>query len=376
MKKTILLAIALIIGLSADAQLKNAIRKGLNKVTEKISQTTPQSGAGQGTTRTTSGDDDLEALLGEADGTRSSSSNGAEPEINASSSGAEISRALNYWLDQTEQAVAKKDEEWLCSDKAEKAYDLIQMLRQRMADGKPDAYFYDKDKPRYSEVTSKVSALLLSGAPELGKPLSGNEYLVASIKWYISKAENGGPNAKKYMIMKAADMRRRAFESGRYSDTPEVQKVTEQLKAKWATFDEGFKAKHAIDDPSLSYAQIVAAKAQKDQQEQADRQAKIEGAKKSLTPGGLDASLNAQILKVARQRMPETIKVVVENDAWSYKKNGIVIEYRFVSAWVISKDKDGNLVAHDYTFAQDYAGNGKYGAMRYNGIGLRTVYVK
>lgn len=381
MKKIMLLALTLIIGFNANAQLGGLVRKGLNKATEKVTknnanskQTTTESSS----TKKSCSDDDLEALLNDADGSNGHSKVGKieEPYVDANSSGAELSRALNYWLDKTEQAVFKKDVEWLCSDKAENSYDIMQMLRKRLADGKTDGFYYDKEKPRYSEVTRKVSALLLDGAPELGKPLTGNEYLVASIKWYIGKADNGGPNAKKYMVMKAADMRRRAFESGRYKDTPEVQQVTEQLKARWAKFDEAYKSKNAIDDPNLSYAQIVAAKDKKDQQEKADQQARIDASKKSLTAGSLDASLNAQILKVARKRMPETIKVVVENDSWSYKKNGIVIEYRFVSAWVISKDKDGNLVAHDYTFAQDYAGGGKYGAMRYNGIGLRTVYVK
>lgn len=404
MKKIMLLvAFAIGFGATADAQIGKAIRKGVGKAVEKATNKAAEKVTGKvnstttqaveeateraGISRKSSSDDDLEALLGEADATSGTSMTNKqlatelkkgknEPHIDANSSGAEISRALGYWLDLTEYAVQQKDEEWLCSEKADNTYDLIMMLRQRKADGKTDGYFYDKDKPRYDEVTAKVSKLLLAGAPEKDKPLSGNDYLVASIKWYIDKADKGGANAKRYMIVKAADMRRRAFESGRYNDTPEVKQVTEELKTRWAKFDESYKTKNAIDDPNLTYDQIVAAKKQKDAQEKAERQAKINAAKQTLKAGGLNASLNAQILKVARQRMPETIKVVVENDAWSYKKNGIVIEYRFVSAWVVSKDKDGNLIAHDYTFAQDYKGGGKYGAMRYNGIGLRTVYVK
>ncbi|GAB6983017.1 hypothetical protein [Prevotella dentasini] len=98
--------------------------------------------------------------------------------------------------------------------------------------------------------------------------------------------------------------------------------------------------------------------------------------KVTLKPGALNASLNAQVLRIAKQKKPDCIRVVIENDAWKIHKNGLVITDRALRAWVVYKDDKGRTVAHDYSFCQDHQGGGKYGPLRYKGIGMQTVEVK
>ena len=95
-----------------------------------------------------------------------------------------------------------------------------------------------------------------------------------------------------------------------------------------------------------------------------------------LKPGAMDKQLNAQVLSIARQKVPGALRVVVINEAWKVHYNGSVPTDRAVRAWVVYRNKKGKLEAHDYSFCQDYQGGGKYGAMRYKGVGLQTVYVK
>ena len=74
---------------------------------------------------------------------------------------------------------------------------------------------------------------------------------------------------------------------------------------------------------------------------------------------------------------PSVIRVVVINDSWLVHYNVIVPCERAVLAWAVYKDKKtGKLTAHDYSFCEDYQGGGKYGKLRYKGIGMRTVLVK
>lgn len=96
----------------------------------------------------------------------------------------------------------------------------------------------------------------------------------------------------------------------------------------------------------------------------------------ALKPGALDKQLNAQVLRIIRQQYPDIIRVVVINDAWKIHTNGIVPTDRAVMAWAVYRNKKGKLEAHDYSFCQDYQGGGRYGALRYKGVGTTTVYVK
>ena len=95
-----------------------------------------------------------------------------------------------------------------------------------------------------------------------------------------------------------------------------------------------------------------------------------------LKAGAMDRQLNAQVLSIAKQKVPGTLRVVVINEAWKVHYNGTVPTDRAVRAWVVYRNKKGKLEAHDYSFCQDYQGGGKYGAMRYKGVGMQTVYVK
>ena len=96
----------------------------------------------------------------------------------------------------------------------------------------------------------------------------------------------------------------------------------------------------------------------------------------ALKPGALDKQLNAQVLRIIRQQYPDIIRVVVINDAWKIHTHGIVPTDRAVLAWAVYRNKKGKLEAHDYSFCQDYQGGGRYGALRYKGVGTTTVYVK
>ena len=96
----------------------------------------------------------------------------------------------------------------------------------------------------------------------------------------------------------------------------------------------------------------------------------------ALKPGALDKQLNAQVLRIIRQQYPDIIRVVVINDAWKIHTNGIVPTDRSIMAWAVYRNKKGKLEAHDYSFCQDYQGGGRYGALRYKGVGTTTVYVK
>ncbi len=92
----------------------------------------------------------------------------------------------------------------------------------------------------------------------------------------------------------------------------------------------------------------------------------------TLKPGAMNKQLNAQILRIIRQKEPDIIRVVVINDSWMVH----ALKDRSVMAWAVYKNKKGKLEAHDYSFCQDYMSGGKYGSLRYKGIGMRTVYVK
>ena len=92
----------------------------------------------------------------------------------------------------------------------------------------------------------------------------------------------------------------------------------------------------------------------------------------TLKPGAMNKQLNAQILKIMKQKDPDVIRVVVISDSWTVHS----LKDRSVMAWAVYRNKKGKLEAHDYSFCQDYMGAGKYGSLRYKGIGTQTVYVK
>ena len=103
-----------------------------------------------------------------------------------------------------------------------------------------------------------------------------------------------------------------------------------------------------------------------------DAQVEPEPPTMTLKPGAMNKQLNAQILKIMKQKDPDVIRVVVISDSWTVHS----LKDRSVMAWAVYRNKKGKLEAHDYSFCQDYMGAGKYGSLRYKGIGTQTVYVK
>lgn len=73
-----------------------------------------------------------------------------------------------------------------------------------------------------------------------------------------------------------------------------------------------------------------------------------------------------------KQKDPSIIRVVVINDSWAEH----LLKDRSTIAWGGYNNKKGKFEAHDYSFCQDYQVGGKYGELRYKGIGVRTVCVR
>ncbi len=147
--------------------------------------------------------------------------------------------------------------------------------------------------------------------------------------------------------------------------------------------DEDYKAKYPNANPYLTYdgikeKQAAERKAAEERKAAAaaKKAAEIEASKQTLKAGALNKSLNAQVLKLAKQRVPKCTKVVVINDSWNVQREYGTPVRRTVLAWVVYKDDDGNLVANDYGFAQEYMGGGKYGTLKNYSVGVRKVYVK
>jgi len=66
-------------------------------------------------------------------------------------------------------------------------------------------------------------------------------------------------------------------------------------------------------------------------------------------------------------------KVIINSPDWTIKKNELgVILYRIVSAVGIFKDHNGKCMYQEFTFRQDYAGNGKFdNTIKYNSYGSK-----
>lgn len=296
----------------------------------------------------------------------------------------ELYDAFEYWANLQEMANKKKDAEWLCSEKGEKMGQIFNMIANDNSKEVARWHSWSTAQERCSEVGKATRALLYDGYPK-SEDFSGNNnaYLAAALKWYVEKAKKGKNNAKNYYTSNGSATRYLAFCTDRYTDDEAIEKQTKELRKLYDKMDEGYKAKYPNANPYLTFDQVkkemaeAKERAAKEKAEkEAKRKAEIEASKQTLKPGALNKSMNAQVLKVAKAKFPGVIKVVVENDSWSVKREGGTIARRTLLAWVVTKDKDGNLVAHDYGFAQDYMGGGKYGSLHHYSVGLRTVYVK
>ena len=302
------------------------------------------------------------------------------PTVDKSSSISDKYAALDYWMNLQEYANKKKDVEWLTSDNGEESTKVINLILND-SNKENSSYSYEAEYNRYKTIASATHDILYDGEPTEGE---GSELLAAKLKWYVNKAKKGKENAKAYYTINGAAIRYLGFDSGKYSDTEEIQKQTKELvKLYENNVSDEYKAKYPNCNPTWSYDDIQTkkAEAQKAEEERkaaaaAKKKAQIEASKQTLKAGSLDKSLNAKVLKLAKQRVPGCIKVVVESSSWNVvRENGAIVR-RTVLAWVVTKDDSGNLVANDYGFAQEYLGGGKYDALRNYSIGVRKVYVK
>ncbi|MCQ2288330.1 MAG: hypothetical protein MJZ74_04465 [Muribaculaceae bacterium] len=296
----------------------------------------------------------------------------------------ELYDAFEYWATLQEMANKKKDVEWLCSDKGEQMGKVFNMIANDNSKDVARWHSWSTAQERMNGVAKATREILYAGYPK-AEDFNGNNnaYLAAALKWYVDKAKKGKKNAKQYYTSNGAATRYLAFCTDRYTDDEAIEKQTKELRKLYDQMDEAYKAKYPNANPYMTYEEVKAdmkasqeraakAKAEKE----AKRKAEIEASKQTLKPGALNKSMNAQVLKVAKAKFKGVIKVVVENDSWTVKREGGTIARRTLLAWVVTKDEEGNLVAHDYGFAQEYLGGGKYDSLRHYSVGLRTVYVK
>ncbi len=87
--------------------------------------------------------------------------------------------------------------------------------------------------------------------------------------------------------------------------------------------------------------------------------------------GKMNASLKAKALAIAKADDPSVIDVVITSNSWEVKP----LTRRIVYGYVIKKGELGKQ-AVSRSWCQDYAGGGKYGALRHFGVGLESFYVK
>lgn len=291
--------------------------------------------------------------------------------------------AVNYWLDLQEMANKKKDIVWLAGEKGRQATNYYNELINDNSRNNARFNSFEETKKRFETIADASNALLYEGYPDR-TGVSDQEYMPMCLKWYVEKAKKNKGDAKEYYIVNGCAVRYLSFFSGRYTDSPEIQKQTKELIKLWDKLDASVREKNVNNDPHKSFQEIKDSRAEYDRKQaeekarkEAERKAAIEASKQTLTPGALNKKLNAQVLALARNVEPGVIKVVIENNSWNVQRNALgAILRRTIMAWVVVKDADGNLIAKDYSFAQDYMGGGKYGKLKNRGVGVRSVYVK
>lgn len=291
------------------------------------------------------------------------------PQVGPNSSARELYTAAIYWSDVQEAAAQAKDVEWLTSSNGEKLKELTEMIRKKDNGGS----LYNGAKSMLDKTMEVTTAALLDGQP---KDDGTNESLVARMKWFVEKIKNGSENEKRFYTVKAGAERYLAFTSKKYKDTPEMQQATNELKKYWDSVDEENKTKYPQYNPNLTYEKVMEYGAKEEAETAAAKQKGLEASKVQMKPGALDKTMNAQVLKVAKQDDSDIFKVVVTSDSWSVKRDNFGnITRRVVYAWVVWKDADGNLKGKENAFAEEYLGGGKYDSLRLFGTGF-IKYVK
>lgn len=189
---------------------------------------------------------------------------------------------------------------------------------------------------------------------EMARSVTDITYVAESVLQLYQQIEGEKEAYKKTVYMLAANELYKKVLTQHHDYSVNANKLT-QLQAYYQRYSEGPEYIKIIDDAIVM----------------------PEPEQMTLTPGAMHKQLSAQVLALAKKQDPSVIRVVVINDSWQVHYNGNVPTDRAVMAWAVYKDKKtGKLTAHDYSFCEDYQGGGKYGKLRYKGIGMRTVLVK
>lgn len=102
-----------------------------------------------------------------------------------------------------------------------------------------------------------------------------------------------------------------------------------------------------------------------------------ENLEKIAMPKGssLNGSLSGKALATAKKNYPGATQAVISGE-WDVKRDALGnIVRRCCSGWVITPDKLGKR-ASKVMWCQDYMGGGKYGELRFFGVGTETHYIK
>lgn len=189
---------------------------------------------------------------------------------------------------------------------------------------------------------------------EMARSVTDINYVAQSVMQLYQQIEGEKEAYKKAVYMLAANELYKKVLTQHVDYSVNADKLT-QLQAYYGRYSEGPEYIKIIDDAIVM----------------------PEPEAMTLTPGAMHKQLNAQVLALIKKQDADVIRVVVINDSWQVHYNGTTPTDRAVMAWAVYKDKKtGKLTAHDYSFCEDYQGGGKYGKLRYKGIGLRTVLVK
>ena len=367
-------AFALCFGLSANAQLGGLLNKAKNAAKNKVENAIKNEADKQV-------DNAVSSAKKEVNKNVEYKTQLNAPQVTKDSDIDDIYSALDYWLDLQEMANNKKDIEWLCSAKGDKSTEIINIILNHGSKDVARFHSFEKEKTRYEEVAKVTNQILNDGKPEIKDEAS----LAETMKWFYEKAKKGKQNAKNYYTVNGAAYRYLCFSSGRYKDTPEIQKINKEFIKLWnEKVDADYKAKYPNCDPNMTYEQIqekVAAEKKASEERKAAAAAKkkadIEASKQTLKAGSMNKSLNAKVLKLAKEVKPNVTKVVIENSSWTIDRNAFgTILRRKVLAWLVYTNDEGYEVANDHCFAEEYMGGGKYGSLKHYSVGVRTVYVK
>ena len=87
-----------------------------------------------------------------------------------------------------------------------------------------------------------------------------------------------------------------------------------------------------------------------------------------------NASIEQQIVAAANNEgwNDKFLKAIITSSSWNIEKNSLtsVIMYRYLSAVCTIKSPDGKCYYQEFTFRQDYAGNGNYDSkIKFNSYG-------